>query len=284
MKLAPRISHLEVPRCYYAARHSLTSNNTVLLLEDLSLTCDVLVRSSSIEDSTIFSLIKTIASMHAEFYEHPMLQYEELDWLPTLSSTLSYYKANYEKRICTKSYMAFLHSKVSSKAYDYAIELSTHFTQIFHKLSDEKYTLSHGDFCINNVLMRHDQPQRFVILDWQTCCRANGLIDIAFLLRMCGNKRAFSLELHALKLYHEVLVKYGISQYDLSSIRDDYYTLVLPFIFIRFCCWDHTARNKIKDIACILEDVVTYKKANKQPLCNSGLTLYRSKRKDRSSE
>jgi hypothetical protein len=71
-----------------------------------------------------------------------------------------------------------------------------------------------------------------VLFDWQTCCRANELVDVVFLLRLLGRDRARSLELQVLELYHQVLIKYGVSQYDTSEIYEDYYSLALPYMFV----------------------------------------------------
>jgi len=167
-----------------------------------------------------------------------------------LSYTLS--KA-YTLKMDNKEYRRSLKSKVSHKAYTYAKSLVTYIPHLFQRLSEEYYTLSHRDFWINNVFSRRDQPYKMVIFDWQTCCRSNGLIDIVFFLRLLGNDRARLLELKILELYHQVLIKYGVSQYAKCQIIEDYYLLALPFMFVICSFWTH-----INEIEIILEDIVTY--------------------------
>ncbi len=75
-KLGPRISNIEIPKCYYTARNPHSPNKSLLLLEDLSLNYEPLGPKASLNDSTLFFLIASIASLHAEFYKHPLLREE----------------------------------------------------------------------------------------------------------------------------------------------------------------------------------------------------------------
>lgn len=263
LKLAPHISTIEIPKLYYTSCHSYNSIKSLLLLEDLSINYQPLDSKKSLTDSTIFFLIVSIACLHAEFFKHPMLQQEMFSWLPSLNSTLTHYHTEYTRKMTDKQYTELLESKVSSKAYAYAKQLMTHIQHIFQMLTDENYTLSHGDFWINNIFVRRDQSHRIILFDWQTCCRANGLIDVVFLLRLLGNNRARLIELQALHLYHQTLVKYGITHYDLSVILDDYYTLALPFMFVIISSLKVLTDNKFKNIIMMLEDIVAYDKKSK---------------------
>ncbi len=259
LKLASRISHVEIPRCYYAARYSHTSQETVLLLEDLTLSTRHLYQQKIIEDSTIFSLITMIASLHAEFFEHPMLKQKEFQWLPSLNSKITDLSKMFSERMSNQSYVQSFQSKLSDMAYQYLTTLYTYITKLFDILSNQNYTLCHGDFWITNILVYLNDSNRFVLLDWQTCSRMNGLIEIAFILRLFGSERARLLESKALEFYHKTLVKYGVSQYDATAIQNDYYTLALPFIFIRFYCWNNQNICNIDQLCSILEDIVMYK-------------------------
>ncbi|CAF1138543.1 unnamed protein product [Rotaria sp. Silwood1] len=159
-KLAPRISNIEIPKCYYVARHPHSPNESMLLLEDLSIDYDPLGPKESLKDSTIFLLIATIASLHAEFFNHPLLQQDTFAWLPSLNSTLVHYHSEYALKMTDREYTQLLESRVSPKAYAYAKALVTHIPHIFQTLTDEHYTLSHGDFWINNIFVRHNQSHR----------------------------------------------------------------------------------------------------------------------------
>ncbi|CAF4445011.1 unnamed protein product, partial [Adineta steineri] len=60
------------------------------------------------------------------------------------------------------------------------------------------------------------------------------------------------------ELYHGILVKYGVLNYDLSSIRHDYYTLALPFMFVLLSSLKPLKDSKFNRIIMILEDIVNY--------------------------
>jgi len=260
LKLGPRISNIVIPKYYYIARHPFSSIKSLLLLEDLSINYDPLGPADVSKDSTVFSLITSIASLHAEFFKHPLLRQEAFAWLPSLNSSVKHYQNAYTLKMGNKEYRRSLKSKVSKKAYTYAKSLVTHLPHLFQRLSDEYYTLSHGDLWINNVFVRRDQPYKMILFDWQTCCRSNGLIDVVFLLRLLGNDRARLLEPQVLKLYHQVLIKYGVSQYEKCKILEDYYSLALPYMFVMCSCWNHFDEDELE---IMLEDIVTYNNKTK---------------------
>ncbi|CAF0959312.1 unnamed protein product [Adineta ricciae] len=258
LNLAPRISHIQVPRFYYAARSADNPNASLLLLEDLSMTHKAIVQRLRFDDRTLCLLVATIATLHAEFFEHPILLTDAFAWLPSLNSVVNYYQPKYTQRINSKPYQRLLERKLSSKAVAYANGLSTYIPYLFQALSSERFSLAHGDFWKNNVLLQDDHPHRLVLLDWQTCCRANGLLDVAYFLRLLGSEQARSLEPQLLEIYHQTLIKYGISRYSLADIRKDYYSLALPYMFVFFVCWDANRRDKMSQTAFILEDIINY--------------------------
>jgi hypothetical protein len=157
---------------------------------------------------------------------------------------------------------------VSNKAYTYAESLIKYLPHVFQRLSDEYYTLSHGDFWINNVFVRRDQSHKMIVFDWQTCCRSNGLIDVVFFLRLLGTDRTRLLEPQVLGLYHQVLLKYGVSQYEKYEIFEDYYSLALPFMFVMCSSWIYPKEDKPNEVMIMLEDIVTYNNKNKRIICD----------------
>ncbi|CAF2482490.1 unnamed protein product [Rotaria sp. Silwood2] len=272
-KLGPRVSNIDIPKCYYVARHPNSPKESLLLLEDLSIEYDPLGSKESLADSTLFLLIASIASVHAEFFNHPLLRQEMFAWLPSLNSTLTHYYSQYALKMADREFTQLLESRVSHEAYTYAQALVTHIPHLFQTLTDEHYTLSHGDFWINNIFLRRNQLHRLVLFDWQTCCRANGLIDIVFLLRLLDINRARSLELLLLELYHQTLVKYGVSHYEASVIRDDYYSLALPFMFVIISSLKFLKESKLNKLIMMLEDIVTYGKKTERITCECKLFI-----------
>ncbi|CAF1095125.1 unnamed protein product [Adineta steineri] len=110
----------------------------------------------------------------------------------------------------------------------------------------------------NNLFRRRNQPHNLVVIDWQTCSRANGLIDLVFFLRYNNRNQVRLLEPKALEVYHQILVKYGVSQYSLSQIRNDYYSLALPFMFINYNIWRFPGEDRFNEMVMMLEDTITY--------------------------
>ncbi|CAF1443681.1 unnamed protein product [Rotaria sordida] len=126
---------------------------------------DPLDSKESLKDSTLFFLIASIASLHAEFFNHPLLRQEMFAWLPSVNSTLTHYHTAYTLKMVDKEFTQLLESRLSPKAYPYAKALVTHILHLFQTLTDEHYILSHGDSWINNICIRHDQSHRLVLFD-----------------------------------------------------------------------------------------------------------------------
>ncbi len=68
-------------------------------------------------------------------------------------------------------------------------------------------------------------------------------------------------------------MKYGVSQYDASAIREDYYALALPFMFVFFSCWNIPRMNKSEEMALMLEDIVMHGKKTQRMTCDCELGI-----------
>lgn len=262
LNIASRIGNVNIPKWYYVAGNSDADGTRLLLLEDLSVKYQSFAPTEWMRDSTFYAVVTAIASLHAEFFQHPMLGEELFTWLPSLNSTLPLYQKEYAFSMAHK-FAPLLKSNASTKAVIYASRLLEQLPYIFRRLSDEHYTLSHNDLWMNNVLSRRGGRHELMILDWQTCTRANGLIDVAFVLRFRNGALARFLEPQALRIYHQTLVKHGVSHYSMSEIREDYYSLALPFLFIRYFSFMATDLERVRDMLMMLEDIVTQSKKNK---------------------
>ena len=270
-----RVSNVEIPKCYYIARNPHSPVQSVLLLEDLSFNYQPLDDKHSLTDSNLFFLVASVASLHAEFFNHPLLHQQTYSWLTPLTSSVKHYQTMYANKMADPMFREHLESNLSPKAFAYACMLVSHIPHIFQALSDEPYTLSHGDFWINNMFVRRGQPHRLILFDWQTCCRANGLIDVVFLIRLFGSVRARLLEPQILELYHQTLVKYGVSQYDLGAIREDYYSLALPFMLLFRAGWRVLREEDCKELIMLLEDIAAYGMRNESMKCDCPLPIWR---------
>lgn len=260
-QLRHRISHMEMPECYYTARSLTDKKQSILLLEDLNETCSA-VNFRKIEDERyLLPIVAAVASLHAEFFKQPMLKSENFAWLISPLSKLAHYQITYES-LMNNGLLETLNGKISSEAFRYLSTFLERIPDILRQISEENYTLVHGDLWINNMMLRNNEPHRLVLLDWQTCCRANGLFDIAFLMCHISRQRTREFEEHVLEIYHKTLVKYGVTSYTAENLRHDYYTIALPYIFLNFCSWKHRWINKFHEIISLLEDIVLYDHGN----------------------
>lgn len=256
--LAPSISGIRLPACHLIAKHENSSKRNVYLFEDLSTTHDQFNMLDFQNDSKIFAVISSMAALHAEFYEHPILNQPSFASVPSFTLSLDYYLTKYMNTINDTQFMKQFESAVSNNTYNHARNLLAYFENVFPNRSERHYTLSHCDLHYDNVLRHRNPPHTIVALDWQSVCRSNGLIDVISFLRDRVDKRPRSRELKALEVYHQALVKYGVSSYSMASIRQDYYSIFLPFLFVRHFTDKSRTGAEFDRMIVMLEDTMQY--------------------------
>jgi aminoglycoside phosphotransferase (APT) family kinase protein len=83
-------------------------------------------------------------------------------------------------------------------------------------------TAVHGDFRLDNLLFRPDDP-RPVVVDWQTLVWGGCAADVAYFIGGCltvEDRRAHEEEL--LAGYHEALCRRGVAAFTLDDLRGEY--------------------------------------------------------------
>lgn len=151
LSFEPRISNVKISKWYYVAQHPHILERGLMLFEDLNIHYDSLESINSVEDSTLFFVIASIASVHAEFYEHPLLQQNAFTWLCSLESLYAEYLNQYVSTMNDQIYTKLLQLPMSNESYTYISGFPGQLSLLFQRLSDEHYTLSHNDLWINNA-------------------------------------------------------------------------------------------------------------------------------------
>ncbi len=233
-QMASLVKSIALPKCFFSTIHEGTGRST-LLLEDLSHLKFFNVKRQALTKNVALSALRAVAKLHAEWWKSSKLN--EYDWLPALNdpstkdALTSKYSTNW------KQVSQHLKGVVSDKAHDICATLALVFPSVLDELMKGPVTLCHGDYWLGNMLFSNDW-QTVHMIDWQSVCRGNPLIDVAFFLYFQADPALLTaIEDEALQDYHSTLVSHGVKDFTFDECKRYYdlsksYACVLGMIGI----------------------------------------------------
>jgi nicotinate (nicotinamide) nucleotide adenylyltransferase len=217
--LAPLIKSIALPKCFFSSIHESTCRST-LLLEDLSYLQFVNVKKQPLTKNVALSALRAVAKLHAEWWKSPKLN--EFDWLPALNdpstktALTSKYNANW------KQISQHLSNLLSEKAFDTCATLALVFPSVLDELMKGPVTLCHGDYWLGNMMFS-DKWRKVHMIDFQSVCRGNPLIDVAFFLYyQAAPDLLKEIEDEVLQDYHNTLTSHGVTEFTFDECKRYY--------------------------------------------------------------
>ncbi len=195
------------PECFFA-EHDADTQDTVLLLEDVSPRGEQLdqIKGAGLADAE--PALRAIARLHAAWWESP--RFDDHPWLlrlgdePYPTAVQLAYGAGWPN---VQEYMADLISpRVQTLGDAYAAMVPA----IFHRLSTGPLTLSHADWRLDNLFFTGDDDQPIVAVDWQLIDRSVGPRDVAYIVTQSLDLSSTAEYLEALDLYLDELAAAGV--------------------------------------------------------------------------
>ena len=98
-------------------------------------------------------------------------------------------------------------------------EIDERADDIVEQLGSAPWTLSHGDYRLDNILFRPDGSM--VVLDYQGILRARPGFDVAYFITTALTGEHVAEEERLLRRYHEALVAAGVSDYPWEMLLSD---------------------------------------------------------------
>jgi len=163
------------PACHYT-EHDPETQDTVLLLEDVSVRGRMLDQVAGCSVSDARSSIRSLAKLHACFWDDSSLD-----------------DASFLRRLCDDPYpgaVAFAYETAWPRVQEFFPELITddvrsfgdayaaRIPALFEKLSEPPLVLSHGDWRLDNLFVTPDND--VIAVDWQLIDRSVGPRDLAY--------------------------------------------------------------------------------------------------------
>jgi hypothetical protein len=184
------------PDCFYA-EHDPVTQDTVLLLEDVSARGRQLdqLRGCTLDEAR--PAISALARFHASTWDDPEIG--EIDWLlrlcddPYPGAVAFAYDSAWPRlqELCADA--------ITPEIKEWGDAYSAKITSIFQKLSEPPLVLAHADWRLDNLFFTNDGD--VVAVDWQLIDRSVGPRDIAYLVTQ-------SLELEGVEEYEAALAIY----------------------------------------------------------------------------
>ena len=244
----------------YGASFDATSGDSWLLLRDVSETHEgPVTREQSMagvgvpSDAQLRAIVEALARLHAAWWEHPALGTGALlvsEWYRDhehFAATLGEFASNWTT--LQQSSGATLPAATTTLGHA-ALGSLPH---IWNRLLAERMaakrhlTISHGDCYLSQFLCpKPDSPDDAIyLIDFQGACGDLPAMDLVFLFATFwtpAQRHEHDRERRLLRLYHDALVRHGITGYGWDELVTDY-RIALAFMLF-YPVWDATNGSK----------------------------------------
>jgi hypothetical protein len=224
-----RETSLGAPHCH-AVELDADANEFVLLLEDLD-GARVVDQITGIGRADAELATDQLAALHAGWWNHPGLEsVPRLCDSPYPEAVAAAFVGAWEpvQEICE--------GLVTPSVRELGDRFADLIPVLMARLSEPPWTLSHGDYRLDNMFFSDDPARPLVVVDWQLYDRSRGPRDLSYLLSqsMEPELRA-GCERALVERYVSGLVDRGVEGYDVERAWSDYrlatlFDLVYPVI------------------------------------------------------
>lgn len=160
-----------------------------------------------------------LAKLHARWWNAPRLT--EFPWLVTPGD-----RAEAEQRIAVQAWQrasVAVGDRIDADAAAVIQAMVDRWPAIAAHLSGSPYTLTHGDFRLDNLCFPDGPLGQVVAFDWQVTRRGLGAIDLAYFLGSVDTSADSEGDTPRLiARYHEALVSHGVRDYSLEQLTYDH--------------------------------------------------------------
>jgi Phosphotransferase enzyme family len=170
------------PACRYAA-HDPETQDTVLLLEDVSPRGRALDQIAGCTVEEARPAIRTLAALHAGFWDDPTLA--EVSWLPRLCDDPYPGAVAVAYEGAWPRIQELFPDELTPAVQRFGEEFPAKIPSLFAKLSEPPVVLSHADWRLDNLFFTPDGD--VLAVDWQLIDRSVGPRDLAYLVTQSLN-------------------------------------------------------------------------------------------------
>jgi hypothetical protein len=194
------------PQCFYC-EHDPATQDTVLLLEDVSTRGMVLDQVKGIEVEDTGPAVRTLARLHAAFWDDASLG--NYDFLLRLADDPYPGAVAFAYDTAWPNTQQFFADQMTPEVHAFGDAYSARIPALFEKLCDGPHVFAHCDWRLDNLFETPDGE--VVAVDWQLIDRSTGLRDLSYFVTQSVNVHEPSGYTTLFDTYLAELASHGIT-------------------------------------------------------------------------
>jgi hypothetical protein len=173
---------VRAPACYFCA-HDPATQDTVLLLEDVSGLGRNLDQIAGCSAAQARPLIRALAALHAAFWDERGL--DGLEWVLKLSDEPYPGAVSFAYDAAWPAAQELFADQVTPRVKEFGDAYRAQIPALFARLCDGPRVLAHADWRVDNLFVTPDDD--VIAVDWQLVDRSVGPRDLAYLVTQSVN-------------------------------------------------------------------------------------------------
>ncbi len=206
---------IATPECLYAD-HDPENQHCVILMQDLA---PAESPSWAITASQAMIALDQLPAFHAKWWNDPVLK--QKDWM-VQNDNYDFYTAAIGGASASAPALQLLFEQADTTAEIMQV-LSSKIPKVINYISSRPLTFVHGDYHAKQMFFPTTEGGNFAVIDWQFLFVAQGAWDFARMTGMCmttPDRQANEADL--LRKYHQQLLSYGVQDYTMEQLENDY--------------------------------------------------------------
>jgi hypothetical protein len=214
------------PQCYYA-EHDDSTQDTVLLLEDVSLRGTMQDQLAGCEVDATGPALRTLAKLHAAFWDDATLA--DCPFLIRLCDDPYPGAVAFAYETAWPRVQEFFPEQMTDQVVEFGNAYAARIASLFAKLCDGPHVLSHADWRLDNLFLT--PAGEVIAVDWQLIDRSVAPRDVAYFVSQSVIVKDLEDQQRLFSTYLDELASFGV-QPDRAWAWEMYrYATVLGFVY-----------------------------------------------------
>ena len=216
-------SPIRTPHIIYAAADSENQKYNILM-EDCSVYSEIDPSNQGLDFDEVSTIAINMADFHSKWWDYQ--QPSGFTWLTTLNDSfvksmyVNAFNAIWETNVQKDDFR----DSLPAGGWEAGLKIHQNRPLIHEQTPLDRLTINHGDLRSNNIFFDPNNRQEpFIYFDWGMTYKGRGPYDISYLMGLSvSTDLRRKEEKNILALYHDCLMKNGITDYSFDECYNDY--------------------------------------------------------------